>query len=127
MSLKSWWPGVSRQLKASPSGSKLITAELTDIPVLALACHPVRAHSPPVPARLTSPASWIARDSGIATEPRMSVFSFIPRHKDVFLTMTGIVFCAKLSLFYVYFREFRFAAPTGSPDGGTPEGDGRCR
>jgi hypothetical protein len=41
----------------------------------------------------------------------MAVFSFIPRHKDVFLTMTGIVFCGKLSLFYVYFRGFRFAAP----------------
>jgi hypothetical protein len=48
-------------------------------------------------------------------------------HKDVFLTKTGIVFCATLSLFYVYFRGFRFAAPAGSPDGGTPEGDGRCR
>jgi len=57
----------------------------------------------------------------------MAVFSFSPKHKDVFLTMTGIVFCAKLSLFYVHFRGFRFAAPTGSPDGGTPEGDGRCR
>ena len=54
----------------------------------------------------------------------MAVFSFSPKHKDVFLTMTGIVFCAKLSLFYVHFRGFRFAAPTGSPDGGTPEGTG---
>ena len=32
---------------------------------------------------------------------------FHRRHKDVFLTMTGIVFCAKVSLFYVYFRGFR--------------------
>jgi len=41
------------------------------------------------------------------------VFSFIPRHKDVLLTLTETVFCAKLSLFYVYLRGFRFAAPSG--------------
>jgi len=52
----------------------------------------------------------------------MAVFCFIPRHKDNLLTMIGTVFCAKLSLFYVYLREFRFAVPTGSSDRGTPEG-----
>jgi hypothetical protein len=31
-SLKSWWPGVSRTLKARPSCSKLITAEETEMP-----------------------------------------------------------------------------------------------
>ena len=58
--LKSWWPGVSRRLKARPSCSKLITAEETEMPrrhLTAIQSERTRRRSP---RGLTSPASWIA-------------------------------------------------------------------
>ena len=59
-SLKSWWPGVSSRLKASPSCSKLITAEETEMPrsrSIAIQSDRARRRSP---RALTSPASWMA-------------------------------------------------------------------
>jgi hypothetical protein len=59
-SLKSWWPGVSSRLKASPSCSKLITAEETEMPrsrSTAIQSERTRRRSP---RAFTSPASWIA-------------------------------------------------------------------
>jgi len=59
-SLKSWWPGVSKRLKASPSCSKLITAEDTEMPrsrSIAIQSERTRRRSP---RAFTSPASWIA-------------------------------------------------------------------
>ena len=59
-SLKSWWPGVSKRLKASPSCSKLITAEETEMPrsrSTAIQSERTRRRAP---RALTSPASWIA-------------------------------------------------------------------
>ena len=60
-SLKSWWLGVSSRLKASPSCSKLITAEDTEIPrsrSIAIQSERARRRSP---RAFTSPANWIAR------------------------------------------------------------------
>src|SRR6266404_1280975 len=57
--LKSWWPGVSKRLKASPSCSKLITAEETEMPRR----HSTPPSNPSAPAAArraaaTSPAGW---------------------------------------------------------------------
>jgi len=54
------WPGVSSRLKASPSCSKLITAEETEMPrARSTAIQPERTHRRS-PRALTSPANWIA-------------------------------------------------------------------
>jgi hypothetical protein len=58
-----WWPGVSSRLKASPSCSELITAEETEMPrsrSIAIQSERTRRRSP---RALTSPASWIARQT----------------------------------------------------------------
>jgi hypothetical protein len=73
--LKSWWPGVSNRLKASPSCSKLITAEETEMP-RSLDRHPIRAHPPLLSPRLdfahqliaVLPASGCGRGSDIISD-----------------------------------------------------------
>ena len=101
MSLKSWWPGVSRQLKASPSGSKLITAELTDIPVLALAwpsspsALAAGPRAPDLTGQLDRPGlpPWDrAQDGGLQLHPNAQG-RFFDDDRDSFLRKVIFVLC----------------------------------
>jgi hypothetical protein len=92
MSLKSWWPGVSRQLKASPSGSKLITAELTDIPVLALAAGP---RAPDLTGQLDRPGLRHcdrAQNGGLQLHPKAQG-RFFDDDRDSLLRNVTFVLC----------------------------------